>query len=164
MNKIKIDNYYKPESKTLRLDEVDYTIIPNSDIKPLLDKLEQENKILKENAEHNDKVVDKVNWENQLLKKENKQLKDELKSKPDAQITLQDDKGNKFMVIQTERIDMQVELNKTIEKLFNNWNKLKEWVNKHYDYYINNEDYVGGRLCFTDMKNKIKELEENKNE
>lgn len=39
-------------------------------------QLQQENKILKENAEHNDKVVDKVNWENQLLKKENKQLKD----------------------------------------------------------------------------------------
>lgn len=38
--------------------------------------LKQENKILKENAENNDKVVDKVNWENQLLKKENKQLKD----------------------------------------------------------------------------------------
>lgn len=31
---------------------------------------------IKENAENNDKVVDKVNWENQLLKKENKQLKD----------------------------------------------------------------------------------------
>lgn len=119
----------------------------------------KENKILKENAENNDKVVDKVNWENMLLKKENKQLKDELKSKPDAQITLQDDKGNKFMVIQTERIDMQVELNKTIEKLFNNWNKLKEWVNKHYDYYMNNEDYVGGRLCFNDMKDKMQELE-----
>ena len=39
-------------------------------------KLQQENKILKENAENNDKVVDKVNWKNQLLKKENKQLKD----------------------------------------------------------------------------------------
>ena len=39
-------------------------------------KLQQENKILKENAENNDKVVDKVNWENMLLKKENKQLKD----------------------------------------------------------------------------------------
>ena len=38
-------------------------------------QLQQENKILKENAEHNDKVVDKVNWENQLLKKENEQLK-----------------------------------------------------------------------------------------
>ena len=41
-------------------------------------ELEKENKILKENAEHNDKVVDKVNWENMLLKKENKQLKDKL--------------------------------------------------------------------------------------
>lgn len=49
-------------------------------------------------------------------------------------------------------------------KCKDNWNKLKEWVNKHYDYYMNNGDYIGGRLCFTDMKNKIKELEENKNE
>ncbi|MDD7754022.1 MAG: hypothetical protein PUJ51_05890 [Clostridiales bacterium] len=38
-------------------------------------KLQDENKILKENAENNDKVVDKVNWENMLLKKENKELK-----------------------------------------------------------------------------------------
>ena len=42
----------------------------------IIKKLQQENKILRENAEHNDKVVDKVNWENQLLKKENKHLKD----------------------------------------------------------------------------------------
>ena len=41
-----------------------------------IDELQQKNKILKENAENNDKVVDKVNWENMLLKKENKQLKD----------------------------------------------------------------------------------------
>lgn len=39
-------------------------------------RLQQENKILKENAEHNDKVVDKVNWENQLLKKENRKYKE----------------------------------------------------------------------------------------
>lgn len=43
----------------------------NEIVSPIL----KENKILKENAEHNDKVVDKVNWENMLLKKENKQLK-----------------------------------------------------------------------------------------
>lgn len=112
--------------------------------KQLSEKLQQENKILKENAENNDKVVDKVNWENMLLKKENKQLKDELKSKPDVQITLQDDKGNKFMVIQTERIDMQVELNKTIEKLFNNWNKLKEYINEANEdlYWTNNYDDI----------------------
>ena len=107
-------------------------------------ELQQENKILKENAENNDKVVDKVNWENMLLKKENKQLKDELKNKPDTQITLQDDKGNKFMIIQTERIDMQVELNKTIEKLFNNWNKLKKYINEANEdlYCTNNYDDI----------------------
>ena len=78
------------------------------------------------------------------IEQENKQLKDELKSKPDAQITLQDDKGNKFMVIQTERIDMQVELNKTIEKLFNNWNKLKEYINEANEdlYWTNNYDDI----------------------
>lgn len=39
----------KTEIQTLRLDELDYTIIPNSDIKPLLDRLQQENKQLKDN-------------------------------------------------------------------------------------------------------------------
>lgn len=42
-------------------------------------QLQQENKVLRENAENNDRVVDKTNWENQLLKKENKKLKDILK-------------------------------------------------------------------------------------
>ena len=37
----------------------------NEIVSPIL----KENKILRENAEHNDKVVDKINWENQLLKK-----------------------------------------------------------------------------------------------
>lgn len=37
--------------------------------------LKKENKILRENAEHNDKVVDKVNWENLKLKKENDEYK-----------------------------------------------------------------------------------------
>ena len=41
-------------------------------------ELQEENEILKENAENNDKVVDKINWDNQLLKKENKKLKDKL--------------------------------------------------------------------------------------
>lgn len=41
-------------------------------------QLQQENKILKENAENNDKVIDKVNWKNMLLKKENQQLKNDI--------------------------------------------------------------------------------------
>ena len=44
-----------------------------------ISKLQQENKILKDNAEHNAKVVDKVNWENMLLKKENQELKSQLR-------------------------------------------------------------------------------------
>ena len=59
----------------------------------LIIKLEQENKILRENAENNDKVVDKVNWENQLLKKENKQLEDNWKKLKEWLVQLQKFKG-----------------------------------------------------------------------
>ena len=38
-------------------------------------RLEKENKILRENTEHNDKVVDKFNWENQELKKQVEEYK-----------------------------------------------------------------------------------------
>ena len=58
----------------------DHYLIPKDVFDELFNEMSnwrEENKILKENAEHNDKVVDKVNWENQLLKKENKQLKEE---------------------------------------------------------------------------------------
>lgn len=110
------DNHYRtyPDGDIATIDQM-RELVENKNLSIV--KLQQENKILKENAENNDKVVDKVNWENMLLKKENKQLKD-------------------------------------------NWNKLKEWVNKHYDYYMNNEDYIGGRLCFTDMKDIMQEIEE----
>lgn len=42
--------------------------------------LKKENKILRENAEHNDKVVDKVNWENLKLKKQQKEFIDYINS------------------------------------------------------------------------------------
>ena len=54
-----------------------YTIKPSFTTRKLK-QLQQENEILKENAQNNDKVVDKINWDNQLLKKENKKLKDKL--------------------------------------------------------------------------------------
>lgn len=117
-----------------------------------IEQLQQENKKLNGAIQTYD-ILLKSNIE------ENKQLKDELKSKPDAQITLQDDKGNKFMVIQTERIDMQVELNKTIEKLFNNWNKLKEWVKMEHreDAMVINLTWKHATGKFL---NKMQELEQ----
>ena len=59
----------------------DHYLIPKDVFMELFNEMinwKEENKILRENAEHNDKVVDKVNWENMLLKKENKQLKEKL--------------------------------------------------------------------------------------
>lgn len=47
-------------------------------------KIEQENKILRENAEHNDKVVDKVNWKNRLLKEVIEEVREWLKYKAEA--------------------------------------------------------------------------------
>lgn len=41
----------------------------NEEHRKINGQLRKENKILRENAEHNDKVVDKVNWENQKLVK-----------------------------------------------------------------------------------------------
>lgn len=59
-----------------------------------------------------------------------------------------------------EKLDYDLQWAFKYDKLVGNWNKLKEWVNKHYDYYMNNEDYIGGRLCFTDIKNKMQEIEQ----
>ena len=57
----------------------DHYLIPKDVFMELFNEMvnwREENKILRENEENNDKVVDKVNWENMLFKKENKQLKD----------------------------------------------------------------------------------------
>ena len=73
----------KTNEETFRLEMEDITQTIGLDEDTIFDDVKtyarslKENKILRENAEHNDKVVDKVNWENQLLKKENKQLKEE---------------------------------------------------------------------------------------
>ena len=73
----------KTNEETFRLEMEDITQTLGLDEDTIFDDVKtyarslKENKILRENAEHNDKVVDKVNWENQLLKKENKQLKEE---------------------------------------------------------------------------------------
>ena len=44
-----------------------------------IERLNKENKILRENAEHNDKVVDKVNWENKRLSNIISELEKEIK-------------------------------------------------------------------------------------
>lgn len=89
------------------------------------------------------------------LQQENKKLKKELKSKPDTEIILQDDKGNKFVLIQTERIDMQEKLDKTIERLLNNWNKLKK---QEMNRFNESQD-----LQFLDVLQDMQEIEQGSN-
>ena len=69
--------------------------------------LKKENKILRENAEHNDKVVDKVNWENQ-------KLKNQLEEYKRLGFKHLNDKCNKLENQQKEFIEY---MNKTIEEL-----------------------------------------------
>ena len=72
-----------------------------------INELEKENKILRENAEHNDKIVDKVNWENLELKKQLEEYKR-------LGFEHLNDKCNKLENQQKEFIDY---MNKTIEEL-----------------------------------------------
>ena len=105
------------------------------DVKKAIFKMLKENKILKENSYHNDKVVDKVNWENQLLKKENKQLKEELKCT--------------IGIVEHNRIIS--EKNKEIHQLKDNWNDLKKYAKE----IISTDNELYG----TDLLDKMKELE-----
>ena len=99
-------------------------------------QLQQENKILRENAENNDKVVDKVNWENMLLKKENQQLK--------IQISAREEVCN---------------------RLESNWNKLKEYCKENTLCYEVGDDentkLIGSKIHGLNVLNKMQEMEKN---
>lgn len=88
------------------------------------------------------------------LQQENKQLK--MINKEYERLNKEKNRGFKITNVQEYNIDELL----SYKKYKDNWNKLKKWVNKHYDYYMENEDYIGGRLCFTDMKDKMQELEQ----
>lgn len=118
--------------------------------------LQKENKILKENAENNDKVIDKVNWENQLLKKENKQLKE--------RIGYLERSNNR-------REDTILEQRQNLSDLEDKWNKIKEYFNERIEVcdnrlsspFCNFEKATKERLIFTQCLEKLEELEGNDN-
>ena len=94
----------------LKIENDKTTIFTNKELKMINDyikELKKENKILRENAEHNDKVVDKVNWENLKLKKQLEEYKR-------LGFEHLNDKCNKLENQQKEFINY---MNKTIEEL-----------------------------------------------
>ena len=96
----------------------------------------------------------------ELLEKENKRLKEQLLVAQTNEETLRLEMEDITQTLGLDEDTIFDDVKAYARSLKDNWNKLKEWVNKHYDYYMNNEDYIGGRLCFTDIKNKIQELEQ----
>lgn len=107
--------------------------------------LQQENKILKENAENNDKVVDKVNWEKQLLKKKNQQLQERIEYL---------ERSN------NRREDTIFEQSQKIIDLEDNWVKLKEYLH-NVDVVIDySENYDGSFINYDELINKMQELEQ----
>lgn len=142
MNKTKMEHYYKSDSKTLRLDELDYTnytIIPNSDIKPLLDKIQQENSQLKGSIQTYDILLKSNVEENKQLQQENKQLKIQISAREEEYRELED---------KYKKLDKMCELyrkslyNAELTQYKNNWNKLKEWASNFY-----NSEEVGWAGC-----------------
>lgn len=94
--------------------------------------------LLKENENLRADYGNKSQVERDLLRIENQELKRELKDKPDTEITLEDNKGNVYTMIQTERVDMQSKLNKSIQQLLKDNQALKE-QQKEFIKYLQEE-------------------------
>lgn len=116
--------------------------------------LQQENKILKENAENNDKVVDKVNWENMLLKKENKQLKIQISAREEEYRELEDKykELDKICALYSKSL-----YNAELKQYKDNWNKLKEWIYKEHGLYV---PEIAKNSTYQVVLNKMQELEQ----
>ena len=76
--------------------------------------LKKENKILRENAEHNDKVVDKFNWENLKLKKQIEYLRESVERKEETIIELEHERvpyTNEYVEELKKQLDEYKKLN-----------------------------------------------------
>ena len=119
--------------ETFRLEMEDITKILGLDEDTIFDDVKtyarslKENKILRENAEHNDKVVDKVNWENMLLKKENQELKKQLEEINKFKFSYRKDETKIPPIIRKQK---DVEIIKKLE------NQQKEFIS-----YLENKIY-----------------------
>lgn len=128
------------------------------DIYHNLNCLQQENKILKENADNNDKVVDKINWENMLLKKENKQLKEQLLVTQDNEETFRLEMEDITQTLGLDEDALFDDVKAYARSLKNNWNKLKEYVTNEpiLDFY---NDKLPFEIIIKKIKDKMQELE-----
>ena len=107
--------------------------------------LKKENKILRENAEHNDKVVDKVNWENLKLKEQVDYLRRSIERKEETIIDLQN-----------ERVPY---VNEYVAKLENQQKEFIEFLESYLKLFDNKDIYEEGSYdTIEEILSKYKEI------
>jgi len=104
------------------------TTLPNVSIKLNKEKLNQ----LKD-------YITNLQQENERLKLEIERLNDVLVHKPDEKITLKTQDGKEMFIIQSERIDMQEELNKANMQLMTQLQDYKSRCEKAVEYIQNHQ-------------------------
>ena len=130
------------------------------DVQKAIKQLQQENKILKENAKHNDKVVDKVNWENMLLKKENKQLKQQLLIAQTNEETFRLEMEDITKTLGLDENTLFDDVKVCVKNLKDNWNKLKEIIKKKFVAQGGFTSYEWNDLL-NELLDKMQEMEKN---
>lgn len=156
MIKFDKNEFLKPQIYST-LDEYETRCNITEEIIKEIEQLQQENKILKENAENNDKVVDKVNWENQLLKKENKQLKEQLLVTQTNEETFRLEMKDITQTLGLDEYTIFDDVKAYARSLKDNWNKLKEFIVKEYYMYLPLE---ASTKSITILIDKMAELEQ----
>ena len=129
-----------------------------------IEQLQQENKILKENAENNDKVVDKVNWENMLLKKENKELKEQLLVAQTNEETFRLEMEDITKILELDENTLFDDVKVYVRSLKDNWNELKEYCKENTLCYEVGDDentkLIGSKIHGLNVLDKMQELEQ----
>lgn len=105
MNKIKIDNYYKPESKTLRLDETNLNQTDINAMQVLLRK-NQELKEKLDKYENPEDMTLMMMWCTEKVKDENQALKKQVEEYKDNYNCLLEQK-EQFEYIMSKQVDYQ---------------------------------------------------------
>ena len=122
-------------------------------LKDMVLELQEEIEILNENAKNNDKVVDNVNWENQLLKKENQELKEQLED-----MTLcRDIASGHRQEVQDREVILLTQQKEFIKYLEDEIKELQEIKETELDYDIL-KDVIPELLVFKDVLQKYKEI------
>ena len=133
-------NYDYPDEYTFR----DVDVVNVFQLQQENQSLKKENKILRENAEHNDKVVDKTNWENQELKKQVDYLRRSIEKK--------------YEIITDIQNEIIPNINEYVAELENQQKEFIDWLENEKNIYpYDISDYVYEDIINT-ILSKYKEI------